>query len=222
MARSIGNSGAPAASAAPIVAELGRPETPQETADRKAATSRRHRENQTALNLVVALGASLIIMLIIVLIVVRPDQAAPEPVDYAVVATQAQASTGEPLVSPELPTGWNSNSARLGTGADGVSTWYIGFVTPARDFAAISQGIDANPTWRAAQLDDALATGTQTISGIRWDVYDRRDAEDPGNLEYALAATIGASTFVLFGTAEPAEFETLAAAVIANHEGVQQ
>lgn len=216
MARNTGNTDAPGA---PIVAELGRPETPQETADRKAATSRKHRENQTALNLIVALGASLAIMLIIVLIVVRPDQAPPAPVDYKAIAAQAQGSTDETLVSPELPDGWNSNSAQLGKGADGVSTWYIGFVTPAEDFAAVSQGIDANPTWLAAQLDNALATGTQTIDGIRWEVYDRRDAEDPGNLEYALASTIGASTIVLFGTAQPDEFETLAAAVVASHEG---
>ena len=38
-----------------IVAELGRPETPDETAERKAETSRKHRAGQTTFNLVVAL-----------------------------------------------------------------------------------------------------------------------------------------------------------------------
>lgn len=209
----------PANPGTPIVAELGRPETPQETADRKAATSRKHRENQTALNLVVALGASLAIMLIIVLIVVRPEQAPPAPIDYKAIAAQAQGGIDEPLLSPDLPDDWRTNSARLGKGSDGVSTWYVGFVTPADDFVALSQGIDANATWLAAQLDNAPATGTQTIGGVRWDVYDRRDVDDPGNLEYAITTTIDASTIVLFGTAQPDEFEALAAAAVASHEG---
>ena len=59
----------------PIVAELGRPETPEETANRKAERSRLHRSNQTALNLVAALIVCLVVVLLIVLVVVRPDPA---------------------------------------------------------------------------------------------------------------------------------------------------
>ena len=59
-----------------IVAELGRPETAEETAQRKAENSRKHRANQTALNLVGATVASLAIVAFLVIVVVRP---APAP-----------------------------------------------------------------------------------------------------------------------------------------------
>lgn len=202
-----------------IVAELGRPETPAETAARKAATSKTHRENQTMLNLLVALGISLIVVLIIVAVVVRPDAPPAEPVDYQTTAEQVQPQFDETIVSPVLPDGWRANAARVEKGADGISSWYVGFVTPSTNFAAMTQGIDANPTWLAAQLRNGFATGTETIAGITWDVYDRRDAEDPGNLAYALTTTVGASTIVLFGTAPNDEFTVLAEAVAHELEG---
>ena len=52
-----------------IVAELGRPETPEETAARKAENSRKRRANQTAFNLIVATIASLGIVLFLVVVV---------------------------------------------------------------------------------------------------------------------------------------------------------
>src|SRR5688500_11645950 len=121
-----------------IVAELGRPETPQETADRKAATSRKHRANQTLLNLVVALVASLAIVLFLVLVVVRPASAPVDPVDYVAVAADAQAGATEPLIAPVLPPGWYANDARFGTTAE-VATWYIGLITPSTQFIALNQ-----------------------------------------------------------------------------------
>jgi hypothetical protein len=42
-----------------VVAELGRPETPAETAARKAESSRLHRQRQTVNNLVYSLIATL-------------------------------------------------------------------------------------------------------------------------------------------------------------------
>src|SRR5690606_28187846 len=63
----------------PIVAELGRAETPQETAERKAAASATRRTNQTALNLFIAVLASLAIVAFLVMVVVRPDQGSLVP-----------------------------------------------------------------------------------------------------------------------------------------------
>src|SRR5690606_1488524 len=57
----------------PIVAELGRAETPAETAARAAASRAQRRRNQTPLNLVLALAASFAVVLFLVLVVVRPD-----------------------------------------------------------------------------------------------------------------------------------------------------
>lgn len=198
----------------PIVAELGRPETPRETAERKAASSRLHRSNQTALNLVAALIVSLGVVLLIVLVVVRPAPPPPEPVDYASIAAEAQPTVGEPLASPTLPDGWVSNSAKLESSSDDITSWYIGFITPGEQFIALRQGIDANATWLAAQIGFAKASGTVTINGVTWQLHDNRSAgDDAGNLAYVMTAEVGGSTVVLFGTAPDRDFETLAEAV---------
>ncbi len=199
----------------PIVAELGRPETPEETAARKAETSRKHRANQTLLNLIVALVASLAIVLFLVVVVVRPDPGAGPAIDYRSIAAEAQGSIAEPLIAPPLPPGWSANDARLETKFD-VLDWYVGFVTPSVQFIALDQGIDANPSWLATVLDSAESTGSTTIDGTTWLIYDRRDAEDPGNFAYSMSIQRGGSTIVLHGTAPTEEFELLAAAIAAE------
>ncbi len=196
----------------PIVAELGRAETPQEFANRKAAASAAHRGNQTVLNLVIALAACLAVVAVIVAIVVRPDQAPSHAaVDYVSTAKQAQQSVDTTLVVPHLPKTWSANRAQLDEGnADGVTSWQIGLLTPTGQYIGLVQGIDANATWTAGQLQGAQQTGTASYGGVPWQVYDRRSAPDTGNLAYALVTTIGRSTVVLGGTATDAEFATLA------------
>jgi hypothetical protein len=205
----------PGPAAGPIVAELGRPETPEETAARKAETSRKHRANQTLLNLIVALVGSLLIVVFLVSVVVRPAPAPSEGVDYATIAAQAQAGTAEPLVSPVLPPGWSANDARFQT-TEQVPTWYIGFLTPGEQYIGLDQGVGANPTWQATLLDQARETGTVTLEGVEWTVYDQRDAQDPGNFAYSLATTHGDSTVLLHGTASDDEFALLATAIAAQ------
>ena len=201
-----------------IVAELGRPETPEETAARKAAASRRHRQNQTARNLVFALIACLGIVVLVVLVVVRPSQTVAERVDWSEAAEQEQPGIDTTLADPELPEGWTANAAMIDV-RDGVTTWYIGFITPDNGFIGMRQGIDADAGWTAAQIDDAQATGTTDVDGVQWDQYDRRDRPDPGNRAFAMTAESGASTYVLYGTADDDAFSTLASAVVAEFDG---
>lgn len=201
-----------------IVAELGRPETPEETAARKAETSRIHRRSQTMLSLIGATIASLAIVLFLAVPVMRSGPAPFESVDYRAVAAEARAPGDEPLIAPALPTGWSANSAENRT-TEQVPTWYIGFVTPKTQFIAVEQGIGANPTWLAAVLDRGQPTGTTTIGGLTWSVYDRRASKDAGNFAYSLSTTVGGSTVVLHGTAVDAEFEVLAAAIGSGASG---
>lgn len=205
-----------------IVAELGRPETPEETAARKAENSRKHRANQTALNLVIAMIASLGIVLFLVAVVVRPAAPPSEGIDYVAIAADAQPTADARLIAPVLP-GWGANDARFGTTAQ-VPTWYIGLITPGGEtnpngqFIALNQGIGANPSWQAAVLESAVETGTTTIDGLVWSIYDQRDADDPGNFAYAMATTFDDSTVVLHGTASDDEFEQLASAIAAGRD----
>jgi len=198
----------------PIVAELGRAETSQEIADRKAAASAAHRNNQTVLNLVIALAASLLVVFVIVMIVVRPDQSGPpQKIDWVSVAKDAQQSVSTKLVVPRLPSSWSANRAELvdaKSSPDGIASWQIGFLTPSTQYIGLVQGIKADATWVSSQLQQKKPTGDTSFGGYRWQVYDHRTDDHPGNLAYALVTTVGDSTIVLAGTASDAEFATLA------------
>jgi hypothetical protein len=198
----------------PIVAELGRPETPEETWLRKDTARRSRKEHQTAFNLVLALIASLGIVLFLVAVVARPDSTVDRDVHYRQVAAQADVP-GVTLAAPALPGSWSSNRADYtDKTADGVDVWTVGFLTPDKQYIGLQQGIRANPTWVANQLGQHRATGTRSIGGTKWTVYDRRDeGQDAGNQAYSLVGTFGSDTIVLVGTANDASFRTVASAV---------
>ena len=190
-----------------IVAELGRPETPEETAVRKAAQSRLHRANQTVRNLVWSLVATLIVVLLLVLVVVRPDPAPVASVDYREVAAQTVAPEGAALIVPKLPEGWRANAASLRT-VDQVETWYIGFITPKGQFIALEQGFDANETWLAGHFAES-STEPQAVPGL--DFTEVLGREDAGNYERVWTTELdGDDRVVLYGTAGVEEFGLLA------------
>jgi hypothetical protein len=195
-----------------VVAELGRPETPQETADRKAENSRNYRKRKTVNNLVYSLLVCVGLVLIIALAVPRADSSLVPEVDYAAVAAEAQSSSEHTLANPELPGSWSSNRAEADE-SGGVSSWNIGLITPANEYIGITQAFDANETWLSQQLRQFAASSTITIDDVEWTVYDNRGREDAGNMEYALTTESGASTFIVFGTADDGEFHTVASAL---------
>ncbi|HEY8589749.1 MAG TPA: DUF4245 domain-containing protein [Naasia sp.] len=203
-----------------VVAELGRPETPEESAARQAQARALRRSRQTTKNLILSLGATVLLVLVIIWAVPRGNEdPVPRSIDYAETAEEAQGGYDVPLAVPDLPDGWNANEAEIRTGsADGVDSWYIGFVTPETRFAAFSQGIDANESWLAALLDQARADSTVRLGGVEWTVYDSRDDDREGNTEYALSADTDAGIVAVYGTAEPEEIEQLATAVAADLE----
>jgi len=185
----------------------------QEAAPTAAERRAARRANQTAFNLVLALIASLGIVLFLVVVVVRPDME-PRTVDYVAAGEAAQGAVDETLAVPDLPEEWRANRAELVPDpSDGVPRWEIGFLTPDGQYIALVQGLDANATWLAAAVKNERAEASVRIGGLAWDVFDRRTVPDPGNHAYILATIEGASTVVLHGTADDAEFETLAAAV---------
>ena len=186
--------------------------TADEIAAIKAENSRTHRSSQTLRNLIWALVATLLVVLFLIFVVVRPDPAPREAVDYGTIAAQVQGDLATSISAPALPEGWSANEAALRS-AGAIPVWYIGFVTPEQQFIALNQGIDANPTWVDNLLDGARPTGTARIGNLDWTVYDHRDSDDPGNLAYALVTEVDNSTYVLYGTAETQEFETLATAM---------
>jgi len=217
MARSKDRAGEPREVRPRIVAELGRPETPEETAARKAENSRKHRANQTPINLLLSLAASLGIVLFLILVVVRPDQAPPAPVDYAAIAQRAQPGTGDQLVAPVLPPGWTANRAQLERSPDESLTWYIGLLIPDSGFIALEQGIGTTAAWLPGYLGSrAQPNDSVQIEGVTWQAYDRRASGDVGNYAYSLYAEVGDSKYLLHGSASDDEFRILASALAAE------
>lgn len=205
-----------------VVAELGRPETAAETAARKAESSRLHRQRQTVNNLVYSLIATLGIVLVIVLLVPRNSPGTVgKPVDWKSVASQGAGAEADPLLSPDLPKGWTANAAQLRTGASsGIDDWHVGFISPDKQYVGLDQGFKADDTWIVEEVDGIRATGSTTIGGVKWVVYDNRAGQsESDNTTYALVATHGVSTVVLAGTAKPAEFATVARALAPQLDG---
>lgn len=196
-----------------VVAELGRPETPAETAARKAENSRLYRQRKTVNNLVFSLLATVGVVALIVLIVPRGDGPLRDPVDVPSAASQLQLGETQTLAVPDMPEGWTSNAAEL-RNDEGVDYWYVGLLTPAAGYIGLSQGLDADESWVATQLDDAAATGVEQIAGREWTVYDRRESgADTGNTPYALETTEGASTYLVYGTASTDEIRQVVDAI---------
>lgn len=189
----------------------------QEAAPTAAERRAARRANQTAFNLVLALAASLLLVVLIVAVVVRPEQ--PQAgvdfsVDYPAAAADAQDSFGDELVIPALDEAWKANRAAATLdSADGVDRFDVGFLTPSGDYLELTETTAANDSWIADQVEGARASTTVAIGGLTWDVYDRRDVKDPGNVAYALVTTSGDLTIVVSGTADDTEFGELATAV---------
>ncbi len=200
-----------------VSADLGRPETPEETAARKAQQSRLYRQRKTVNNLVYSLLVTVGLALVIFLLVPHSDTSPNWAVDYQKVAAQAQATVKTPLVTPVMPADWRANQAKIKmSSSDKVVVWYIGFVTPDDRFIAYRQGLAANDTWTASILTDLKPTGTKTIGGVEWQEFNNRSAEHPGNLAYALVTVKGTDVFVLNGNAGDKDFAALAANISAQ------
>lgn len=203
----------------PVVAELGRPETPEETAARLAENSRKYRARKTIQNLIAATGVTLLAVLVLVLIVPRNDNPRHTNVDYNEVAANAQQGLTEHLVVPELDGQWQANEAELRQGSDNVTEWYIGLLQmrdgDAQAMVGVRQGLDANETWTYNKTGQRPATGTVDIGGVTWDEYDYSalDRKEVGNNGYVLATERGGSVYIVFSSHDPALVHEIAEAV---------
>jgi len=211
-----------------IVAELGRPETPGETAERKARNSRLYRERKTVNNLVFSLIVSLAMVLLIVLIVPRGvDAWSGHSVDVARSASDTAATAGQPLVAPEVPEGWKAKQAELRSAPSGdIAYWYIGYTTKSDAYAAVIQaftnsGAPVDDSWIAQQFEAQAATGSERIGGLDWTVYDHPERNpDTTNMVFGLQAAVGDATLLVYGTESPDELRALAASVAEQAAGL--
>lgn len=201
----------------PIVAELGRPETAEEEAARRAENSRLYRQRKTVNNLVLSLLVSVGVVILIYVAVPRAETTSNWQVDYVAISKNAEASFGKKLLVPAMPPSWKANAAeRRGSATEGITSWYIGFITPTNEYIGYQEAFGANPSWVANTLKKLPSTGTITIAGQSWTEYNNRSTEGAGNAAYALVTTSRDRTIVLYGTGSNSEFQALATSITAD------
>lgn len=215
-----------------VVAELGRPETPSETAARKAHDSRMYRQRKTVNNLVFSLLVSMGMVLVIFLLT-QPgeDVFKDRSVDVAELAESAAPSAARPLAAPQVPAEWKAKQAEL-RGSGGVSSWHVNYTTVdaatgTEAYAAVVQaftadGAPVDETWIAQQLEGQVPTGDEQIEGIHWIVYEHGDRDrEQSNVLFALQGEWQGDTILVYGTDTPANLRVLAASVAKSLETAQ-
>ncbi|MEL5989663.1 DUF4245 family protein [Microbacterium phosphatis] len=186
-----------------IVAELGRPETPEETAARKAANTQAYRGSKNVRNLLVALAVTVAIVVVMFLIVPRGDLPEQASIAPGPVAAEAAKEFGTVLV-PALPgeaANWRINAAEVVPGDP--ASWEIVYVPEGDGFLRFAQGFEADETWAARKLGGTTPSDEVEIGGLTWQVYDV-DPEDNGNVAHALGTQAGADHILLYGSTSAA------------------
>lgn len=184
----------------PIVAELGRPETPEEAAARKAASSKAYRSSQTVRNLVAALLVTLAVVAVMVFAVPRGEPASARKVDLVGIAANVESTMERPVIVPELGEFWRVNDAELQSGA--VVVWDITLAPAAqheRGFIRVAQAFDADASWAPQRLNGVAPTDTLAIGGLDWDVFGIGDSAK-GNVRYAIGTQAGSDYVLLYGS----------------------
>lgn len=206
-----------------IVAELGRPETPDETASRKAESSRIYRSSQNTRNLIAALLATLVVVAVIIFGVPRGTPPVPEPIDVTTIAEQVARTEGRAVVAPETPAGWLVNRAGM-DGEDSVRAWTIVYAPSdenERGFLRVVQGLDADAAWPARVLSGAAVADSVDYGGVTWERYDVDPARS-GNISVALAATARRDTILIYGAAGDAKLEEVATSVASEVQKLRE
>ncbi|WP_438352504.1 DUF4245 family protein [Microbacterium sp. CJ88] len=204
-----------------MVAELGRPETPDETAARKAESSRVYRSSQTARNLVAALLITLAVVAVIIFAVPRGAPAPADPIDVAARAAGLESSRGRVVIAPTVPAEWRVNVAGI-QGGD-VESWDISYV-PAEDlgFLRISQGFGADAGWPGRVLTGASLDGTVTIDGVEWTRYRITDPAKAGNITAALSVQAGTDIVLVYGATDDTTLTRAASGTAAEIRRLQE
>ena len=178
------------------------------------------RINAPARNMIISMLAMVAILIPVLWLMPQPDKNPYRPqVNLSQVAAESTQQAGFPVAVPQLES-WHYNYARwTGNTPDNIPYFKSGQVTSKNHFIELIQAKDTNPTWVAQQVDNAAKQGTESISGVEWEV---RSATSKKNNEkvYSYVAQVPhgngeTTTVILTGTADPAEFAQLADATVA-------
>jgi hypothetical protein len=175
-----------------------------------AAAKRRAR--QTLINLLLSLGATIGVMLVLILAVPRDDSNRVQAVDYKELAVQAASQAPGPLLVPAIPVDWYSNSARFRSATqDGVATWYAGFVGPNSEFIALTQGFDVNQTWLQIQLEANKPTEEVVLGNSTWEIFESTKENNPQkSKDFLMVLEYDRNAVLVYGVAPRQQLEDFA------------
>jgi hypothetical protein len=175
-----------------------------------AAAKRRAR--QTLINLLLSLGATIGVMLVLILAVPRDDSNRVQAVDYKELAVQAASQAPGPLLVPAIPVDWYSNSARFRSATqDGVATWYAGFVGPNSEFIALTQGFDVNQTWLQIQLEANKPTEEVILGNSTWEIFESTKENNPQkSKDFLMVLENDSNAVLVYGVAPRQQLEDFA------------
>ena len=207
-------------SAQRVVAELGRPETPEETAARKAESSRVYRSSQNFRNLIAAILATVFVVAIVIFGVPRGDLPERESVDPAPIASQAAETFGRTIIVPAVPSDWRVNAAEVASDG-GSSAWTIAYVPAETGFLRFAQAFDTDEAWARSALAGAAPSDTVNIGGVEWDIFEPADPSRAANISYALGTQAGSDYVLLYGSATAEQTADLATIVAPDVQELQ-
>ncbi|WP_417508193.1 DUF4245 family protein [Microbacterium sp.] len=205
-----------------VVAELGRPETPEETAARKAEFSKTYRSGQTFRNLIAALIITLAVVAIVIFGVPRGQPASEPEVDLPAIAADVESTMERPVLVPELGDFWRVNAAELEGGPTVV--WNITLAPAAEDergFIRVAQAFEADAKWAPQVLNGTAATETTRIGGVEWDVYSVSKNSDD-NVSYAIGTQAGVDYVLLYGSRSPDSTAEFAESLVPQIEEIAE
>ena len=171
----------------------------------------RHRARQTVINLILALGASIGLVVTLVLIVPRDDSSRIREIDYTAISQKAKADSGFNVITITPPENWWSNNAMLTTNnIDTVPVFKAGFVGSDIKYVGYTQAFNANPTWLALSLNGKVLTKQYSSEHYTWDVYESIVRNEPKKtMDYIMVLNYKDQDYMLvYGVAEDSEFKT--------------
>lgn len=180
------------------------PEDPEDKAARLAKARAERKARQNMRNLVWSMLASLGVVALLVIVVVRPDTDLVQQIDWREVAEQsADQLPGEP-VTPMLSDLWTSNRAEVTSEPGSEVTWSIGLLGPEDTYVFVDQGFGANEAWVAQRVEQSASTGAVILgyspNQVEWVEYDRRGVDPGGNNAYVVVLEQDDSIVVVGGT----------------------
>ncbi len=190
----------------------------QETVDRSpeaSAPPARSRGRQTALDMVRSLAVIGAMVAVIYVLVPRPDDVEPPPVDLAGAVEVARFAGDVPVVVPDLGADWEVTSARRDRPGDAEpATWHLGYLTPSGGYAGLEVAEDVTATWLTRVTSDGTDAGVQDVDGTPWTAYESADPR-----RTSLVLEDGSRTTVVTGSAVLDELVELARASAAAGDG---